>query len=165
MKISQENNIYDSSNKIILTYPPNTLLDRIYIDIWSIIYKYRNIHHQIFIGHCNKKYPGYKPLKYDGKMNIIFSETFREIYKANNGYIALDDCKPNTRISFSDGYSIAFRNKLVTVDPHSTNKLICRLETFGSYGHEIVSNNMSDAYKSSLQNASLCFFVTNEYPR
>lgn len=161
MNICQENNIYDSSKKLILTYPLDTLLDKICIDLWSVIYKYRNIHYQIFIGRIDKEYPGYKKIKYN-KPQQIFDGIFGEIYRANNGYISLDDFEPGSSISFDDGYCIVFRNKLITISPESKNKLI-RLETINAYGHQIVSNHMSDIIRSARRTALFCFFVMNEY--
>lgn len=162
MNIIRENNMYDSSKKIILTYPLDTLLDKICVDLWSVIYKYRNIHYQIFIGNRSKKYPGYKKLKYDNPKRI-FNEIFREIYRANNGYISLDYFKSGSYISFNDGYSIIFRGIMVTTLSEPINKLI-QLEVFNNYDHEIVSNNMGEVTRRCGYDAHLCFFVMNEYP-
>lgn len=62
MKISAVKIVYDSTDKEILKYPVDTLLDNIYYDLWNVIIKYLD-YHPFIINHCVSNCPGYRPVK------------------------------------------------------------------------------------------------------
>lgn len=84
VKIKNINIVYNSNNDNILQYSPNTLLDRILVDLWNDIIKYLDLHPFIVCDKIAYHYP-YRPMKKEEFG--LYANKFVDYYYKNNRII------------------------------------------------------------------------------
>src|SRR5690606_34005597 len=92
--------IFRSNGDLILDYPLNTLLDRILLDLWSIIIRYiEKINMHFYIGKYDTTYENYRLISQSECMLNIFKHNFKNCYVGKGGLLSLDDID-----DLEDGY-------------------------------------------------------------
>ena len=110
-KIRKINILYNSTNDNILKYPSDTLLDKIFIDLWDEIIRYINFH-PFVLGDNETKYFGYRLMKteefnqYKDKFIAYYFQNEKTIYSlkewgAENTLLVIGNRLPKLQRTFN----------------------------------------------------------------
>lgn len=82
--------IYDSTGKLIFTFPSDTELIKIPLDLWFVINYYCKDFILYVVGSYSKKYPGYHLMT---QTELGYNSNLLQFYRTNNGILSIGNFK------------------------------------------------------------------------